>query len=247
MGLMIAVQSAVAQSSDSGASELPVQGYQLVWSDEFDGTALDTSKWDYRALGPRRDAINSKECVELDGKGNLLLTTKRKGGKYLTAMISTEGKFETKYGYVECRVQLQRQLGHWSAFWLQSPTIGREIGNPADSGVEIDIFEYLRKDGDLVRHNLHWDGYREKHQCIGGKGKVPGLSRGWHRFGVLWTEKEYRFYVDGKMTWKTNRAISRRGQYLILSMEVGPWAGKISPAKLPDGLVVDYVRVYQKK
>ena len=236
-----------AQKRISTKLDIPVKGYELVWSDEFDGRTLDTSKWDYRALGPRRDAVNSKECVTLDGKGHLLLTTKRKGGKYLTAMISTQGKFETKYGYFECRAMLQKQHGHWSAFWLQSPTIGKEIGKPEESGVEVDIFEYLRKDGDSLRHNLHWDGYREHHKHTGGRGKVPGLSKGWHTFGVLWTEKEYVFYVDGKATWRARKPISRRSQYIILSLEVGPWAGKISKARLPDSLVVDHVRVYQKK
>ena len=226
---------------------IPVKGYELVWSDEFDGRTLDSTKWDHRALGPRRDAVNSKECASLDGKGHLLLTTKRKGGKYLTAMISTQGKFETTYGYFECRAMLQKQHGHWSAFWLQSPTIGKEIGKPEKSGVEVDIFEYLRKDGDVVRHNLHWDGYRENHKHTGGRGKVRGLSNGWHNFGVLWTEKEYVFYVDGKATWRTRKPISHRSQFIILSLEVGTWAGKISKARLPDSLMVDHVRVYQKK
>jgi hypothetical protein len=33
-------------------------------------------------------------------------------------------------------------------------------------------------------------------------------------------------------------------QYMILSDEVGPWAGDIGKAKLPDRVLVDYVRVY---
>lgn len=247
MLLVASGQLSLAQTKNATTAEIPVKGYQLVWADEFDGTALDSTKWDHRALGPRRNAENSRECATLDGKGHLLLTTKRKGGKYLTAMISTQGKFEATRGYFECRAQLQRQAGHWSAFWLQSPTVGKEIGKPEESGVEVDVFEYLRKDGDMVRHNLHWDGYREHHKTTGGKGKASGLSQGWHTFGVLWTEKEYVFYVDGKATWRSNKPVSRRGQYIILSLEVGPWAGKIIPAKLPDSLVVDHVRVYQKK
>jgi hypothetical protein len=57
----------------------PSPDYSLVWSDEFDGIQLDTTKWDYRQLGPRRKAVNVKECVSLDGKGNLVLTTRRAG------------------------------------------------------------------------------------------------------------------------------------------------------------------------
>ena len=33
---------------------------------------------------------------------------------------------------------------------------------------------------------------------------------------------------------------------MILSLEVGKWAGDIAKAELPDHLYVDYVRVYQK-
>ena len=221
-------------------------GYHLVWSDEFEGTVLDATKWDYRYLGKRRDGVNVTDTVSLDGEGHLVLTTRQRGDVYETAMIGTEGLFETTYGYFECRVKLQTQVGHWSAFWIQSPTMGHEIGNPAASGTEIDIFEYLRKHGDEVVHNLHWDGYAGDHKSAGGKATVAGLSEGWHTFGVLWTEMEYVFYVDGAETWRTNRAISRRPEYLILSLEVGTWAGDIAEATLPDHLTVDYVRVYQK-
>jgi len=226
--------------------EIPVKGYALWWADEFDGTALDPNKWDYRNLGPRRLAVNVKDTVTLDGKGHLVLTTKKVGDEYHTAMIGTQGKFETTYGYFECRVKLQEQLGHWSAFWLQTPTMGKHIGNPAAGGTEIDIFEYLRKFGDGVVHNIHWDGYGEHHKHDGGRAEIPGLSKGWHTFGLLWTENEYVFYVDGKETWRTDKGISKRSEYIILSLEVGDWAGDISKATLPDSLYVDYVRVYWK-
>jgi len=31
---------------------------------------------------------------------------------------------------------------------------------------------------------------------------------GWHTFGLSWKPDEYIFYVDGKETWRTKRAIS---------------------------------------
>ncbi len=230
-----------------GETPLPVgEEYELVWSDEFEGDELDASKWDYRGLGPRRDAINVKETVSLDGEGHLVLTTKRAGDAYHTAMIGTQGKFETTFGYFECRVKLQEQIGHWSAFWLQSPSLGEPLGDPQKAGTEIDIFEYLRKDGDRVHHNLHWDGYGEHHQHAGKTVTVPGLAKGWHTFGLLWTDSEYVFYVDGQETWRSDKGVSHRDEYMILSLEVGKWAGDIAEAKLPDPLYVDYVRVYQK-
>jgi hypothetical protein len=225
---------------------LPVKGYGLFWSDEFEGDALDFKKWDYRGLGPRRDAINVKDTVSLDGKGHLVLTTRRTGDKYHTAMISTQGKFETAFGYFECRIKLQRQIGHWSAFWLQSPTLGQPVGNPNKAGAEIDIFEYLRNRGDKVQHTLHWDGYGESHKSAQKIAEVPNLTQGRHTVGFLWTPTHYAFYVDGKETWRTDQGVSHRPQYMILSLEVGKWAGDISKAELPDHLYVDYVRVYKE-
>jgi len=244
--MLVTSVSFCAEEATATVPGIPVKGYELIWSDEFNGTALDMTKWDYRSLGPRRDAVNVKDTVSLDGAGHLVLTTDRDGNDVHTAMIGTEGTFQTTFGYFECRAKLQRQIGHWSAFWLQTPTMGKEIGNPEASGTEIDIFEYLNKFGDGVVHNIHWDGYQEHHKSDGGRASIPGLSQGWHTFGLLWTDQEYVFYVDGKETWRSDKAVSKRSEYIILSLEVGKWAGDIAKAELPDSFTVDYVRVYQK-
>jgi alpha-L-fucosidase len=230
----------------AGNNVLPVKGYELSWSDEFEGKVLDFEKWDYRGLGPRRDAFNVKDAVLLDGEGYLVLTTKRVKDKYHTAMIGTQGKFETAFGYFECRVKLQTQIGHWSAFWLQSPTLGESIGDPGKAGAEIDIFEYLRNRGDKIQHTLHWDGYGKSHKSAQKIAEIPGLSHGWHTVGFLWMPTHYVFYMDGRETWRTNKGVSHRPQYIILSLEVGKWAGDISKAELPDHFYVDYVRVYKE-
>jgi beta-glucanase (GH16 family) len=220
-------------------------GQGLVWSDEFEGTELDLRKWGYRGLGPRKGGVNVKEAVRLDGEGHLAITTTKVGEQYHTGMIGTQGKFERAFGYWECRVKLQRDIGHWSAFWLQTPTMGQFIGDVAKGGTEIDIFEYLRKRGDKMQHTLHWDGYGRDHKSEGKVVDVPGLGEGWHTVGLEWTPTEYAFYIDGKETWRTTKAVSHRPEYIILSLEVGPWAGDIAKAKLPDSVLFDYVRVYE--
>jgi len=220
--------------------------YKLVWADEFDGRSLDLAKWGYRGLGPRRDAINSAECVTLDGEGHLVLTTRRSLDGILTGMIGTQGKFEPQYGYFECRIRLQKQPGHWSAFWLQSPAYGKIINDVANTGTEIDVFEYLTSFGDALQHTLHWDGYGSAHQSTKAAPVVPGLRESWHTIGFLWTPDAYVFYVDGRETWRTMEGISHRPEYLILSLEVGTWAGDIGQAVLPDSLLVDYIRVFQR-
>jgi len=226
-------------------SKPPSADYKLTWSDEFDGTKLDESKWGYHGLGPRRDAINVKECATLDGKGKLVLTTKKVGDKYHTAMVETRKKYEARYGYYECRAKLQTQLGHWSAFWLHSPKF-IDGGDPKEHGTEIDIFEYLTKKGQTLVCNLHWGGYKKGfHKTVGSKYDMKDTADGFHTFGLEWTPKEYVIYLDGKEVWRTTEAISHIKQYIILSLEVGEWAGDIKDAKLPDSALFDYVRVYQ--
>lgn len=253
--LSIVLFSGYGYSEKGLIANLPVDGYKLVWSDEFEGENLDFSKWSYRALGRRNDAINVKNTINLDGKGHLALTTKRSGDKYHTAMIGTQGKFQTTFGYFEARVKFQTQAGHLSAFWLQSPTYGNPLGDPKKAGTEIDIFEYLRaegeKEGEQIWQSIHWDGYKKPHaKCESIIKKAPGLGKGWHTVGLLWNNKEYVFYVDGKETGRMHKAISHRSEYIILSLAVLKWAGKgscdISQAKLPDHFYVDYVRVYKK-
>ena len=162
-------------------------------------------------------------------------------------MIATADKFERKFGYWEVSVKFQTQEGHWSAFWLQTPTIGRPVGDVAAAGTEIDIFEYHSKWKDGIHHALHWDGYGKDHKSATKKPTGKDLQTGFHTIGLLWTEDKYIFYVDDQPTWETTQGVSKRPEFIILSLEVGKWAGDIAKANLPDAMVVDYVRWYEKR
>ncbi len=228
----------------------PSASYELVWSDEFDGTELDRTNWDYRGLGKRRNAINVTDTVSLDGQGHLVLTTRRAGDAIHTAMIATQGKFETAYGYFECRVKMQRSHGHWSAFWLQSPTLGKTIGDTKTSGTEIDIYECFEAQNGWVSHNLHWDGYGKDHKHAGsGRKNVNALLKGYHTFALQWTPAGYVFFVDGAESWRSTNGVSGAKQYIILSCEVGPKQARIvqKDPTFSDSVLFDYVRVYKKK
>jgi beta-glucanase (GH16 family) len=240
-----------------GVGEAPIPGYELVWHDEFEGEELDATKWKPWALGPRRDAVNVADAATLDGEGCLVISTRRaeRGGEtvYESGGVWTEGLYEPTFGYLEARIRLQTQIGHWSAFWLNCSPMGEPVGDPHAGGVETDIMEFHRRmrDGTAVQHNLHWDGYGDAHKSRGREVSVQGLAEGFHTFGVLWTAEEYVFFVDGVETLRVREAeggaISRRAEYLILSLEVGDWAGDIAGADLPDGMVVDWVRVWEKR
>ena len=226
-----------------------LKDYELAWSDEFNGTTLDLAKWNYRQDGVvRKLGTVSKDAISLDGKGNLLITVNRGAdGVYYIGQVSTDGLFMSKYGYYECRAQMQKSLGPHTAFWLQSPTYGRTAYSPDLDGVEIDIFEYHRAAPNRVYFNTHWGGYAEYHQQNGSNYVFPGVSQGYHTFGLEWKEDEYIFYVNGVKRWSTNKSISQVEQYIILSAELTGWGGEPSLGKFPDAIYYDYVRVYKPK
>ncbi|NDE10978.1 MAG: glycosyl hydrolase family protein, partial [Chitinophagia bacterium] len=119
-------------------------GYQLVWEDEFLGNQLDNTKW--------------AEAVKVED-GVLKLSALKRGDSILISAVGTQGLFMPKYGFYECRAQLQQSPGVWGAFWLQSPKLS-EGDDPRVNGAEIDIMEFFKKLGlDIVSHNVHWGPY----------------------------------------------------------------------------------------
>jgi len=216
--------------------------FKLVWSDEFDGDKLDDGKWDIPE-GPRRDGFWRRDAIRLYGKGRLAIDAFKDGESFIDGCVRTKGKFEHTYGYYVAHVQLQKQPGHWSAFWLINTTVGN-VGNGGEDGAEIDIYEKPTLDI-FVNHAIHWDGYGEFHRSESWRSGVPGVLKGFHTFALLWTPEEYVFFVDGKETWRTKAGgPCKVPLYIKLSDEIGDWAGDIKTAALPDYFLVDYVRVY---
>ena len=219
------------------------KAWKLVWHDEFEGTTLDESKWETPPDGKRRDAWWMRKAVSLDGQGRLVISTLKEGDKYIDGCVRTRGKFEHAFVYYVARIQLQKQPGHWSAFWLFHASVGK-VGNEGRDGTEIDIMEKPWLD-DRINYALHWDGYGRAHKSEGKVVRVPGVMHGFHNFALLWLPDQYVFYVDGKEMWRTKAGgVCQVPLYIKLSDEVGDWGGDIAKARLPDKFLVDYVRVY---
>jgi len=228
------------------SAQTPPLGYELVWSDEFDGIALDESKWGHRYLGKRKLGYTTADSIVVSN-GTLKNIIHIDGNKICSGMIGTMGKFEPKFGYFEIRAKLPKIKGPQSAFWLMSQNYGKVIGDPQNSGMEIDIFEYVKIISSKVHFTTHWDGYAAYHKKNGFSLTYPAIEdNGWRTFGLLWTKDVYEFYVDGVLRHTKTGVISNTNQYLILSAEIGEWGGGVEGEILPDQFEVDYVRVYQK-
>jgi beta-glucanase (GH16 family) len=221
-------------------------GYELLWQDDFDGNALDPKKWEVRGVGPRALGFVSPEAVTV-GDGYLKLHALKKDGRILLGAVGTQNRFMTRYGYFECRAQLQKSSGIWAAFWIQSTEISKGE-DPAIYGAEIDIMEFFKKLGaDIVSHNVHWAYGPHQQTTHGMQSYLKGVSDGFHTFALEWTPKKYVFFVDGYRFYEVTTGISNIEEYLILSMEIPSEAREIKDTVFPDAFVVDYVRVYKKK
>ncbi len=231
---------------DHAPSYLP-DGYEweYVWGDEFDGTTLDTDKWDFRThMMHKRHPGWEPEGVSLDGSSNIVFTVFEKDGRICSTQLMTgynymdappedpgngkpfvwpigrikPPKFMHRYGYYECRCKLQKKRGWWTAFWLQSPLQGATL-DPAVSGIENDIMESFTP-GVVDRHMNHFNGCGANYKGVShGKGATLSLDE-FHTFGMLWTEEGYTFYIDGIEDGHSSEVVSRTEQFIYLTTEV---------------------------
>jgi len=245
--------------------------FDLVWSDEFNGDALDAANWRIHRSPYWEGDAATEACPRRDGywfpdtlsvaDGSLIIDTRWEpdglgggGAGYYSEAISTEGLHEFKQGYFEARCILPKGEGLWGAFWMFFPRLGGTV----TSGTEIDIFEspYYFKGGwnrDAVCSTVHV--YNDPLESKGiGTWRVKKPYDRFNTYGLEWTESEYIFYINGVETGRTDFGVSDVPLYLLLSTEVGAedtygWAGNIHNNKTPldSKFIVDYVRVYEHR
>jgi len=255
LGSLILFGTATAYSQQG---PLPPPGYVMTWSDEFSGTALNTSKWRVRYPGMRDGAMVTAESVSLNGQGQLLLTTFVRDGLVHTGMIGTQQTFQQKYGYFEARIKFQKSQGHHGAFWLQSPTYGLFLDNPEESGTEIDITEFFgsgRSDKGMFS-TVWWNPYSNPSSIkiqpnlgpflsTSSRRNVREMSDKFHVYGLLWTPERYVFYINGIEMGRIEQSVSQVNEYIVLSLLSSSWErGRLPLQSLPESMTVDYVRVY---
>ena len=236
--------------------------YNLVWSDEFNGSSLDTGKWQrqsevadaYDGGKLYRDNTDSNSYIE---NGKLVIKGTKEGINYRSAKLITMDSMNFQYGYFEIKAKLPKGKGMWPGFWTNT-----KFGDKAFS--EIDVMEMFGQ-SDTIHSTVHrwWmvdsgNGH-EQLNCYVPSQRFYTLKNNelfnddFHTIGCEWTDEYIAFYLDGiKYTevdiTAENMDVFHQPLYLIISMAVGltgiekpdentPWPGLYE---------IDYCRVYQK-
>ena len=237
--------------------------WQPTFADEFAGTSLDLRKWHYRngRAPSRTKSTNDPRAVSVRGGAlrlHVLRDPARPKTMLLSSQIATTDSFEQRYGVFSARIKFPRERGQHGSFWLQSPTYGAYPGNAARSGAEIDVVEFFGRGapGGGLASFLYFKNSAGRNAQFGGvhRGADTLIPRAdtwynsYHVFSVKWTPSRYTFYIDGRVLFTSNKALSQRTQYLILSLLASDWELKhLDRSKLPSEMSVDWAKVWQSR
>jgi beta-glucanase (GH16 family) len=257
------------------AADGPSGNWNLVWSDEFNGTSINTNIWTCD-IGNGHNGWGNNELQYYTARpqniyvsnGLLHIVAQRQpyqGCHYTSAKIRTRGHFSQKYGRFEIRARLPMGKGYWPAFWLMPE--GDAYGPWAASG-EIDVMENKGADPSKVLGTIHFGGSYPRNTHSHGPPYIfpAGDSvANFHLYAVEWTTNGIRWYVDDHLYetqtawWSSSGPASAavRNPYpapfnqpffLILNLAVGGnFDGNPDAATIfPGEMQVDYVRVYDE-
>jgi beta-glucanase (GH16 family) len=241
--------------------------WELVFSDEFEATQLNSNLWNTQYFYGRTNDGNNElqyytpESVTLvNGKLRLTAIAQTIDGvrpnpipnsneyayipetfKYQSGMISSHDKQAMTYGYMEMRAKIPAGQGLWSAFW----TLPQSKRWPP----EISITEVLGKDPNTSHSTLHfYDASKPKNQ---GYRAIPystvNLSTDFHTFAVRWEAGKVTWYFDGNEIRTETTDVPTEPMYLLANLAVGAeWPGyPDATTPFPSMMEIDYIRVYQ--
>lgn len=204
--------AAAASVSCTTAEEMFVpEGYELFWSDEFDGDALNTGNWTCE-IGRGGNGWGNAElqyytdrpenvCLR-DGKLVIRAVKEQyEDAPVTSARLITLDKVKFLYGYVVASIKLPKTAdGLWPAFWMMGNDF-RQIGWP-NCG-EIDVLEMGNADGikagtqeQYLNGACHWG--LPHHQFTANHVTYPySVQDGqFHTYTCIWDEEYIRMYID---------------------------------------------------
>ncbi len=263
----------VPEGNKSEADENKVEKWELIWSEEFDGSEINTDIWNFQlgngpdwnqdgspdAWGNEEGEYYTEDNAYIED-GKLVIEAKEevrtdmgKTLNYTSARLNTKDKYTFQHGRIEVRAKLPvGGQGIWPAIWLLGSNEDT-VTWPANG--EIDIMEYLGDEPSVIHGTTH--GPVSAGPGIGHEYVLPGgkkFSEDYHDFILEWDENELEFYVDDVLYHVVNKIEAGEADwvydhdfYMILNFAVGgTWPGYPDETVIfPQTMKVDYVRYYQ--
>lgn len=253
-----------------------MEGYRLVWSDEFEKDGRpNPANWVFEEGFVRNRELQWYQPQNAFCEGGVLIIEGRKerapnpnyekGSKdwkkareyidYTSACVTTQGRHSWQFGRFEIKARIKSSAGLWPAIW----TLGVE-GEWPNNG-EVDILECYK--GQIIAnacwgtdkpYTPKWDGSSRPLASF----KDPQWEEKFHIWRMDWDEKEIKLYVDNILlnTIDLTKTLNPKGKpknpflqphFLLLNLAIGgDAAGDPKGTKFPSRYEVDYVRIYQK-
>ena len=242
--------------------------YKLVWSDEFDGTALDETVWSYNTGGSgwgnneKQYYTSRPENIRVQN-GMLEIEARKEqyeNNEYTSARIMSKNKKTFTYGKMAARIKFPGGKGTWPAFWMMGNT-----GGWPNCG-EIDIIEHIGSQDTRASFALHTvmkNGTKGNNWAKTHFFDYP-LSADFHTYGIEWAQEEkegkdvIRFFVDDVQYaevweeqidnndyWPFNKPF-----FFIINLAIGGnMGGTVDDAIFNQQRImyVDWVRVWQRQ
>ena len=269
--LTLALQAATLGATNY-AADAPMKAPVATpsFADEFEGPAIDKSKWRYDTAFNAKGWFNNElQYYAADRPknariedGHLVIEAHAEvadkaqfpdtgGQRYTSAKLVTQQRHG--YGFYEVRAKLPCGRGSWPAIWLLP------IGDKWPGGGEIDVMEMVGWDPNVIHATLHTDAFNHaKGTQRGAQRTVPDACTAFHRYQLDWQPDTITIGIDdravmrvvndqpgGKAAWPFTKPYD-----LILNLAVGgDWGGKqgVDDAAFPQRMTVDYVRYWQRK
>ena len=262
-GSEAAITSSSSEPAMTSSSKVTEPAEVYFWNDEFDGDAIDNSKWTYDIGTGASGWGNNEWEYYTDRKENAYIKDgvlhiraqkeDYEGAKYTSARMLTKGKFAFKYGTVEARIALPTGKGIWPAFWMLGENFD-SVGWPACG--EIDIIEAVNSEHKIYGTN-HWANGSEYATYGNNTGNYRNQKHElditqFHTYKFTWDDKYIRMFVDDFMyheiliegnTGDTEEF--HKPFFFLLNVAVaGNWPGfEVDDTQFPNEMLVDYIRV----
>jgi beta-glucanase (GH16 family) len=232
--LVVIAAIAVASTGLSTPPTAAATTWQLVQSDDFNGTAVDTTKWSiYQSAGHAGNGVRASRAISV-ASGLLTITARMENGTLVSGGMSN--KLNQTYGKFEFRARVDADPSQaTSGAILTWPESGRW---PADgendileTGVDPDrtpVSSFVHYGSDNKQYWFHHDG-------------VNGTE--WHTYAMEWTPSAIRIYRDGALAWTVSdtAAIPDVAHHLAIQLDAfkSTMSGTVK-------LQVDWVKIYKQ-